>query len=306
MDHAKAHANHSSGAPGPVRDEYLLLFESARAHWAAGRMAETLDACDRLVEVFTASQDWKRASEAGYMRGEALRKDRRTQDAMHAFLLAHRQALRASSPMWKLRAKGSLYLTIRDLGSREAALTAQQVLLQAYEEEGQPDDRAQTLLVLVHAMRRLDLVPEIESLLLEMQAHEDALEPGTRAGLHRETGWLRVRQGKLMEAEAAFGESHRIATGLDNTLGQLECLRGLVTVELRRRDAWAAHNLLLEAEKCLDRLMAEPIKRLRRIQTDPEREQLQKLRRELNDLRIPAVGTNHAPNCFPGNRWGTA
>lgn len=306
MDHAKAHANHSSGAPGPVRDENLLLFESARAHWAAGRMAETLEACDRLVDAFTASQDWVRASEAGYMRGEALRKGRRTQDAMHAFLVAHRQALRASSLMWKLRTKGGLYFTIRNLGSREAALTAQQVLLQAYQEKGQPDDRAQTLLVLVHAMRRLDLVPEIESLLLEMQAHEVALQPATRAGLHREIGWLRVRQGRLLEAAAAFAESHRIAAQLDNTLGQLECLRGLATVELRRRDAWAAHNLLLEAGKCLDLLVTEPIKRLREIQADPEREHILKLRQELKSLRTESALATPVRPGLPCGRWGTA
>lgn len=307
MDHAKAHANHCSGAPEPVRDENLLLFESARAHWAAGRMAETLEACDRLVDAFTASQDWARACEGSYMRGEALRKGRQTQDAMHAFLVAHRQALRANSPMWKLRAKGGLYFTIRDLGSREAALAAQQVLLQAYKEEDHPaDDMVQTLLVLVHAMRRLDLVAEIDSLFPKMQAHEGVLNPTTRAGLQREIGWLRVRQGRLVEASAAFAESHRISANLDNTLGQLECLRGLVTVELRRRDAWAAHSLLLEAGKCLDLLMTEPIKRLRQIQADPERERILKLRRELKNLRAAAAATTLPPNCFPGNRWGLA
>lgn len=306
MDHAKAPTNQCSGGPGLVQAENILLFESARAHWAAGRMTETLEACERLVDAFAETQDWVRASEAGYMRGEALRKGRRTQDALNAFLAAHRQALRSGSPMWRLRAKGGLYFTIRDLASREAALAAQQVLLQTYREDGEPDDMVQTLLVLVHTMRRMDLVAETGSLLLQMQAHEGVLQPGTRAGLHREIGWLRVRQGRLVEASAAFSESHRIATQLDNILGQLESLRGLATVELRRRDAWTAHSLLLEAEKCLELLMLEPIKRLRLIQTDPEREMIMKLRRELKDLRAAGTATPLAPNCYPGNRWGVA
>lgn len=306
MDHAKPITNECSGGPGHVQDEDILLLESARAHWAGGRMTETLEACDRLVGAFAESQDWARASEAGYMRGEALRKGRQTQDALQAFLVANQQATRSGNPMWRLRAKGGLYFTIRDLGSKEAALAAQHVLLQAYQEEGHPDDMVQTLLVLVHAMRRMDLVAETESLLPQMVAHEGVLQPGTRAGLHREIGWLRVRQGRLLEAETAFSESHRIAAQFENTHGQLECLRGLVSVELCRRNAWAAHSLLLEAEKCLDLLMAEPIKRMRQIQADPERKHIQELRRELNDLRAATATTTQIPNCFQGTRWGMA
>lgn len=287
----------------------VKLLETAKAHLKQGRTAEALAACEELGDVFVTRQDWAAASELGCTHGEALRKGRRIKEALRCFLEARRHAQRGRTPMAGLRAKFGLYSTVRNVGSQKMAYEAQEELLRACREEGHPDALVHPLLLLARTMRRLDLVEAEDSLLAELQAMPGSLTQGSTGQLLAELGWLRLRQGRLGVAESAFTHSGRIAAQLKLPLTQLECLRGLASIGLRRGDAWAVHQLLLEAEKCLQAMQEDQQQSLGRKMADPERELHQSLRRQLQALRRhgrpdPRAAKSGLP-ALQG-RWGAA
>lgn len=284
------------GGRGAAQDGVLMRLAAARSHWAAGRPAETLEACEGLAEALAAREDWAGACEASWLRGEALRRGRRSLEAIQAFLVAHGQALRAGNPMWRLRTRGGLCFTIRDL-DRQDLRPAQRDLLRAYRQGAGAEPMVQALLVLAQALRRWDLTAEGEALLAELGSG-DALAPATRGGLLREQGWLRLRQGRLAEAGEAFAAAHRCAAQDGNPFGQLEGLRGLATVAVRRGEAWAAHGLLLEAERCLALLPPEPRRLLVSPSSEAQRAWIQDLRGQVRALR----GRGGPPAAFAGLR----